>query len=430
MGRDVEKRTGIDLSDRTIEQLKVSGERVIFTSSAEKGLQLAVYESGKKSWTYRYTIPGTKKRTSLKIGEYPSFNQDKAINSVREYKKIIQNGIDPAVYANRKRNNPVETNDVFTVDEKYRISNVARNWLEYCKATTKPGTYKKYKTSYNKHLSKKFGNLNIKYFNKLDYQEHILNLPTNSIKNAAHRAMRAMFSYAVEKELIQANPLLSMKKINKSTVVEPRERFLSSEELNKFFNEIGEQDIKDDVKTALKIQLYTGLRIGEILSIKREDINIKQRKITHSAEIMKGNKSAITITSTETLRIILTYIKNNNIKSGRLFRKNLTPDSISKEVAKIRPWINFRTHDLRRTARTYLQLLGCPKETRDAITNHATASGVAKHYDIAKTEEMQLKYLEKLAEKYKEVKEDKNALKFTTELQDDDPLLQEFSDII
>lgn len=30
----------------------------------------------------------------------------------------------------------------------------------------------------------------------------------------------------------------------------------------------------------------------------------------------------------------------------------------------LKKWINFTTHDLRRTVRTYLQEMGCPKESR------------------------------------------------------------------
>ena len=46
---------------------------------------------------------------------------------------------------------------------------------------------------------------------------------------------------------------------------------MSTDLVHKFLNEIDEQILAEEVKLALKIQLYTGLRIGEILSIEWDE---------------------------------------------------------------------------------------------------------------------------------------------------------------
>ena len=40
----------------------------------------------------------------------------------------------------------------------------------------------------------------------------------------------------------------------------------------------------------------------------------------------------------------------------------------------------FTMHDLRRTAATHLEALGCPLETIKAILNHASAAGLTRLY--------------------------------------------------
>jgi integrase len=60
----------------------------------------------------------------------------------------------------------------------------------------------------------------------------------------------------------------------------------------------------------------------------------------------------------------------------------------------------FTMHDLRRTAATHLEALGCPLETIKAILNHASAAGITRLYARSDPLPRMREWLDKLSEHY------------------------------
>ena len=60
-------------------------------------LYLRVDQSGSKYWIFNYTRPFLGKRNDLSLGTYPEVSLDDARTVRDEYKKLIKQGIDPAM---------------------------------------------------------------------------------------------------------------------------------------------------------------------------------------------------------------------------------------------------------------------------------------------------------------------------------------------
>ena len=410
-------------------------KKITYTSSQSKGLTLVVHKTSKQlhyNWHFRYIAPDSR-RTSLKIGAWPHLDETAALEQTRQFHDLLNRGIDPVTYRNKRRADKGESiiNQASLIEPKFRFHLLAEKWLSHCEAVLKEGSVKKYRSSYKTYLFPQYGHIDIRHLDLTEYEEYIVNIPTRSAAANAHRAMRALYSYAVKLKILQANPLYGLKEITKKTKVEPNTKFFTSEEVHKFLNELNKQNISEDAKIALLLELYLGLRISEILAIKWQDIDFRAKTIKHNGHIMKNGKKAVTIMPDQVRRILLEWKRDSpHQDSDRVFMEGLNTARITDEMKKLKSWMNFGTHTLRKTTRTYLQYLGCPEEIRRTITNHSEPAGVAAHYDLARLDQAQLHWLTIWAKKLEEAKKDKTVLHFGIEADEDDQLLQEFKDLL
>ena len=110
---------------------------------------------------------------------------------------------------------------------------------------------------------------------------------SNSTIYKIKRLISKAFDIAITQNIITTNPfkvddLIIKVKSNK---INKKIEALTLEEQNLFLNELSHTD--DKYKNIFYIALYTGMRIGEILALKKEDIDLKNRIIKVSKTITK-----------------------------------------------------------------------------------------------------------------------------------------------
>ncbi len=90
-------------------------------------------------------------------------------------------------------------------------------------------------------------------------------------------ALSAILYFAQEKEYIKGVP-----KIKKNKADNTRERFLSKDEIKLLLSTIekSEQSNADKILMFVRVSLFTGARLGTVLSIRGKDINRTTRKVT------------------------------------------------------------------------------------------------------------------------------------------------------
>lgn len=98
-----------------------------------------------------------------------------------------------------------------------------------------------------------------------------------------------------------------------SKLIKKIPRILPKEDFLKIFN--NEHNLKH--KCWLILAFCSGLRVDEVSKIKVEDINSKEHKIK---VLGKGNKERYTFIPDITIKLLRIYCKQNNIKTGYLFK--------------------------------------------------------------------------------------------------------------
>lgn len=102
---------------------------------------------------------------------------------------------------------------------------------------------------------------------------------------------RQIFTYAMNKGYISRNPMLEVIK-PKSSKKDKKVRALTVKEQQDFTNWLINQDINDfSYKSIYLIQMYAGLRIGEVLALKTYDIDLKNKRMSVNKTLTKNLKN-------------------------------------------------------------------------------------------------------------------------------------------
>lgn len=158
-----------------------------------------------------------------------------------------------------------------------------------------------------------FENVPIQKISKLAYQDLLDKLSiklSNNYVSSIHTSANMVFQYAKENKLIKDIPTENIKLPKKRETVEELEnnntivaKFLEKEELEEFLSITKEEGLTGDLITFTMLA-YTGLRIGELVALKWNDIDFEN----------------------QTLRVIKTYY---NPTSNKKKYKLLTPKTRS-----------------------------------------------------------------------------------------------------
>ena len=109
----------------------------------------------------------------------------------------------------------------------------------------------------------------------------------NSTINRELTVLKKMLNLAIDWQFdIQKNPVKRARYFSEASY--RRDRVLSCEEENALFREAS-----DHLKPILICALQTGMRVGEILSLKWENVNLEKRQILIKAEYSKSGKGRI-----------------------------------------------------------------------------------------------------------------------------------------
>lgn len=162
------------------------------------------------------------------------------------------------------------------------------------------------------------------------------------------------------------------------------------------------------LRDVIVLVLYTGMRSGEILRLSNADIEEIDGQVwgTLPAELSKNGQAHRVPFFSRALDIIkLRFMQtgDDDGSGGLLFvngrGRQVQQVDLSREVNRlsgVKPW---RLHDLRRTARTNLQRIGCPFEASEAILGHKLP-GVSGVYARHRFDAEKIEWLEKLADFY------------------------------
>lgn len=101
------------------------------------------------------------------------------------------------------------------------------------------------------------------------------------------RNFKAFFNYAMELDLIDKNPFFMPKLVQSEQELENKEcKPFDLEQMQRLIKES-----KGELKSYLKIAFFTGLRTGELLGLKRDDLDLNERKAHIKRTLLGDNKT-------------------------------------------------------------------------------------------------------------------------------------------
>ena len=215
-----------------------------------------------------------------------------------------------SVYAKRKsdviekmdqlKNDYKKTNLI--IDNETTISNLLKNYIDnkYNGNIIIEATYLRNLATLNIIKRLDISNMPIIKVKNNDISKDLLKLTnySNSTIAKIKRLISKAFDIAITQKIIIINPfkvddLIIKVKSNKSN---KSIEALTLEEQTLFLNELSHTD--DKYKNIFYIALYTGMRIGEILALKKEDIDLKNKIIKVRKTITKDKNDKATLGET------------------------------------------------------------------------------------------------------------------------------------
>jgi integrase len=241
-----------------------------------RGFGLRVHPSGTKTFILKKRTAGGR-QVKLTIGRYGELTVDQARNLATELAGELIRGNDPAADKRQARLNP-------------RFDAFARRYLiEHCEIQNKPSTLRNSRSIVETILIPRFG---AKAISEISHDD-VLKL-RNALRQKPYRAnrtialLRHLMNWAEE---LGARPRHS-NPCPKGTMLpeKKRNRFLAEDELVRLAKVLNAEEkewrghlpnfaYRLSVVVAIRLLVLTGARLGEILSLKWEDVDVKQRLI-------------------------------------------------------------------------------------------------------------------------------------------------------
>jgi len=209
-----------------------------------------------------------------------------------------------------------------------KFKDFANKWIERRQVYLRPSTYDSYIEILNMHLIPYFGNMQLKDVLPSDIEAYVNTKKYLSEKtvNKHIAILHNIFGNAVDDRTIESNPVLKRHRLKEKYF---EKIHFSAEEMNRII-----ENIPEKYKPLFITAWNTGLRLGELIGLKWEDINFKRGCIVARRSIyQKHGKNIETepksragfrkIYMTSTLKqTLLNYKQNQKILTELVFHKD------------------------------------------------------------------------------------------------------------
>ena len=266
------------------------------------------------------------------------------------------------------------------VSNKYTVSEFIQRWLSNKKSELKETTYSNYVNVCNKHLIPKLGSTRIQKLTTAkinDYFTACIKEGLSQVSLRKHKSMiHDVLELAINENVIGANCAIRSNSLKSST---RKMNVLSTDEIKKLLDKA--KELLDVKRKRLRLAYYiilltlaTGLRLGELLGLQKEDIDMDRNTISVRHNLTRVNRqfkldtpktksSWRTISvDPQVLKIIKEIFTDNSYVFHTVKGDPLSPSNTSSLFQEVLAMANIkdvRFHDLRHTHATQLIASGC-----------------------------------------------------------------------
>lgn len=217
--------------------------------------------------------------------------------------------------------------------------------------------------------------------------------------------VRQMFRFAVDRDIIEADPTASIRKAKIGGKDVERDRVLSEDEIRLLARQMPDAGLMRTSEAAIWIALSTCCRIGELLNARWEHVDLSCRTWLIPAENSKNGKahtihlSDFALQQFEQVREIngtSPWVYPDRSNSGPVCDKTVTKQICDRQRPGLQPMKGrarqdkaealalpggkWTPHDLRRTGATLMVSLGVIPEVAERCLNHTEENRVKRTY--------------------------------------------------
>jgi integrase len=271
-----------------------------------------------------------------------------------------------------------------------------RYMTEHAERHKRPKSVREDRANLRLHILPKWGKRDFRNIRRADVIELIEGIVSDGkhvLANRVHSLVSKVFSFAVDADLLDANPAARLKRRG---VENPGRRVLSDKEIATFWNGIVRSPVSEPTGLALRLALLTGARVSEIAGARKSEFTDLDKPGQAAwlipGERTKNKRDHLVPLSRLALDTIKAALKLCGDDTEYLFParyNNGSPlDGHALTTAMLRFCADWKDppspHDLRRTAATRLAMLGVHKEIRDRCLNHVTGlrDPESRHYNL------------------------------------------------
>ncbi|MFC1551531.1 tyrosine-type recombinase/integrase [Candidatus Latescibacterota bacterium] len=331
-----------------------------------------------KIWYVYYNITVDGRR--VKRGEAIGPRKDVAVAVEKKYRDMIRNGLDPReMDSTLDESENVNMPQTDSFERMVTFREFFPMFMELHGNHQSESMRSSYKLSFN-HLAPGFGNLQLAGISKIKVQTYMTRRKRTGVSNATVNRevtfLKSLLQRAVDWGYIDMNPLRGFKLLKEAPI---RERYLTKEEGERLI-----QASPDYLRDIILFALATGFRKSEIFGLTWDNVILNKRFTYGEISVIgKGNKRRNIRMNKTVFSLLCRKIQKKKSKyvfpspktGGKIDNVNRAFQTALKE-ADIE---NFRFHDLRHTAASWMVQGGADIYAVQKILGHSNISTTQRY---------------------------------------------------
>lgn len=391
------------ITKRSVEAVALppEGSRAYLWDDTLKGFGVMVTPAGSRSYLVQYRIGGRGAPTErYTIGKHGSpWTAEKARDRATDLLELVRKKISP-VQADRLR--LVEAVESKKDAERFAFSSYADDFTKRHADARKLRSADDIKAVFRRDLKPYFKDKPITAIRRTDVQAclDLIGERSGSAANKAHKWLRKMLAFAVNRGDLAASPMEGMAPPHQEG---KRQRVLRGKEL--VFVWRAADDLGEPWSSFLRVLMLLGQRLREVACMDWKELDLDGATWVIPGSRTKNKRDHLVPLPAAVVAILAKIQPDTKKRKGSVFSTNgespiagfsklkgKLDDLVQKQAEKaaagtgelpipIEAWV---FHDLRRSLATGCQALGFPIEHTEAVLNHVSGSrgGLAAIYQL------------------------------------------------
>jgi integrase len=258
---------------------------------------------------------------------------------------------------------------------KDTFGEVADRYLKYQKARLTPHAYDREEMIRRLQLQR-FDSFKLSSIRKVDLQNYLTERSAVASPYSVRKELAFlthMFRLSVEWEIIQVSPAIGLKA---PKLPAGRIRYLQPTELKALL-----EACRDGLREIVALAVSTGMRRGEIMSLRYLDVDLSNKRILLPQT--KNGESRVVYLNDMAMMVL------NSVPAGLpgdLVFSTWTPTMVTVEFGRVVRKLkieNFRFHDLRHTAASWMRMGGADIHTMGLLLGHKDVRTAARYQHLS-----------------------------------------------